>query len=140
MEIKKLHYAPLLLASGVRANPYFLISGVMMTKFLIASLFVISASSAFASESVPVLEKQSCEKPAYPKASLMNEESGTVVFSVLVGPDGAVMDSKVDKSSGSKTLDKAALKTYTACKFKPATKDGKPQQAWTKIEYVWSLT
>ncbi|MCU6435470.1 energy transducer TonB [Undibacterium sp. Jales W-56] len=111
-----------------------------MKKSLIAALFLASASSVFASEMSPVLEKQSCEKPAYPKASLMNEESGTVVFSVLVGPDGNVMDSKIDKSSGSKTLDKAALKTYAACKFKPGTKDGKPQQAWTKIEYVWSLT
>ena len=111
-----------------------------MKKTFIAAVLAAMTSFAFASDVAPVLEKQSCDKPAYPKASLMNEESGTVVFSVLVGPDGAVIDSKIDQSSGSKTLDKAAIKTYTSCKFKPSIKDGKPQQAWTKIEYVWSLS
>ena len=111
-----------------------------MKNLLIAAALFASASTALASDVAPILEGKSCEKPSYPKASLMNEESGTVVFSVLVGPDGAVMDSKIDKSSGSKTLDKAALKTYSSCKFKPGIKDGKPQQAWAKIEYIWSLS
>ena len=114
-------------------------SGLNMKKFLLAAAVLVSATSAFANDT-PVVDKQSCEKPVYPKAALMNEEAGTVVLSVLVGTDGNVVDSKVEKSSGSKTLDKATTKIYSSCKFKPAVKDGKPQQAWTKFEYVWSLT
>lgn len=111
-----------------------------MKKILLASLLLVSAFSTLAAEVSPVVDKQSCEKPVYPKSALMNEEVGTVVLAVLVGADGNVLDSKVEKSSGSKALDKATMKIYTSCKFKPGAKDGKAQQAWTKFEYVWSLT
>lgn len=110
-----------------------------MKKVLLAAAVFACAGSALANDT-PVVDKQSCEKPVYPKAALMNEESGTVVLSVLVGQDGNVVDSRVEKSSGSKALDKATAKIYSSCKFKPALKDGKPQQAWAKFEYVWSLT
>jgi len=78
-------------------------------------------------------------KAEYPKASLMNEEQGTVSMSFLVNPDGSVADSKLEKTSGFKNLDKAAMKTIAACKFKPGTKDGAPAQTWTKVEYAWKL-
>ena len=111
-----------------------------MKKSILATVLFVSAFSASASEITPSVDKQTCEKAVYPKSALMNEETGTVVLSVLVGPDGAVVDSKVEKSSGSKALDKATQKIYSSCKFKPGAKDGKPQQAWTKLEYVWSLS
>ncbi|MDE2430500.1 MAG: TonB family protein, partial [Burkholderiales bacterium] len=53
--------------------------------------------------------------------------------------DGKVVESKVEKSSGSKSLDKAALSALSQCKFKPGTKDGKPEQAWAKVDFVWKL-
>lgn len=112
----------------------------IMKKIILALTLLASFMSVYASETAPSVDKQSCEKPVYPKSALMNEESGTVVLSILVGPDGSVVDSKVEKSSGSKALDKATQKIYTSCKFKPGAKDGKPQQAWTKLEYVWSLS
>ena len=69
----------------------------------------------------------------------MNEETGTVSMGFLVGVDGKVVDSKVEKSSGSKSLDKAALSALAQCKFKPGTKDGKPEQLWAKVDFVWKL-
>lgn len=78
--------------------------------------------------------KSNCPKPEYPKASLMNEEQGTVTLSLLVKEDGSVSDSKVEKSSGSKGLDKAALKALSVCKFKPTGKSD-----WQTIEYTWTL-
>ena len=108
---------------------------------LVASLFFIaSTANVFAADKAPVLEKNSCGKVEYPKAALMNEEAGVVSLSLLVTADGSVSDSKLEKSSGSKTLDKAAVKIYSACKYSPAIKDGKSEQAWTKIEHVWSLS
>ncbi|TDK67003.1 energy transducer TonB [Sapientia aquatica] len=101
-------------------------------------LFCLCAS-VFSAEVAPVLDGKSCEPPKYPKAALMNEEQGTVALLFLVSPDGKVTDSKVDKSSGSKSLDKAALQAFSLCKFKPGTKDGKPDQLWAKVEFVWKL-
>lgn len=80
------------------------------------------------------LDKANCPKPEYPKASLMNEEQGTVTLGLLVNAEGSVTDSKVEKSSGSKALDKAALKSLSACKFKATGKSD-----WQHIEYTWTL-
>ncbi|PRC94309.1 energy transducer TonB [Solimicrobium silvestre] len=80
-----------------------------------------------------------CDKPAYPTNSLRNEEAGVVRIQFLIGLDGRVADSKIEKSSGFKTLDVAAKKALGLCKFKPGTVDGKPQQLWTAVEYAWKL-
>jgi protein TonB len=96
------------------------------------------AGSTFAGEVPASFDPKNC-KVEYPKASLMNEEQGTTSMSFLVNPDGSVADSKVDKSSGFKGLDKAAVKSLSACKFKPGTKDGAPAQTWTKVDYAWKL-
>ncbi len=105
---------------------------------VIAAVLVSSAPAAFAAEVPASFDAKNC-KAEYPKASLMNEEQGTVSMSFLVKPDGTVADSKVDKSSGFKNLDKAAIKALSACKFKPGTKDGAPAETWTKVDYAWKL-
>ncbi|NDI85695.1 energy transducer TonB [Undibacterium crateris] len=111
-----------------------------MKKILLATALLAVVSSVSANEISPVMDKNTCEKVVYPKAALINEETGSVTLAVLVGTDGNVMDSKIEKSSGSKTLDKATAKIFSSCKFKPGSKDGKAQQVWTKLEYVWSLS
>lgn len=105
---------------------------------VVAALLVSSAPAAFAAEVPASFDAKNC-KAEYPKASLMNEEQGTVSMSFLVKPDGSVIDSKVEKSSGFKNLDKAAIKALSACKFKPGTKDGAPAETWTKVDYAWKL-
>jgi periplasmic protein TonB len=94
--------------------------------------------TSFAAEIPATFDAKNC-KADYPKASLMNEEEGAVTMSFLVSADGSVLDSKLEKSSGHKNLDKAAVKSLSACKFKPGTKDGAPAQTWTKVDYVWKL-
>jgi len=105
---------------------------------VIAAVLVAGAPAVFAAEVPASFDAKNC-KAEYPKASLMNEEQGTVSMSFLVKPDGSVIDSKVDKSSGFKNLDKAAIKALSACKFKPGTKDGAPAETWTKVDYAWKL-
>ncbi|MCG2585921.1 energy transducer TonB [Massilia sp. TS11] len=111
-----------------------------MMKFRIAAASTLLAATTLvhAAETPAQLDQKNC-KVEYPKASLMNEEQGEVGMSFLVNPDGSVADSKIEKSSGFKTLDKATVKMIGACKFKPGTKDGAPAQTWTKVEYVWKL-
>ena len=106
---------------------------------LIAAMLLCSAMRIVAAADVPATFDPKVCKADYPKASLINEEQGTVTMSFLVSADGTVMESKVEKSSGYKNLDKAAIKALSACKFKPGTKDGKPEQGWTKVEYNWKL-
>lgn len=80
-----------------------------------------------------------CEKPEYPREAEMSGEQGTVRIRVLVDTNGKVIEAKVKKSSGSKILDKAATKAYSLCTFKPAMKDGVPQQDWYEIEYPFVI-
>jgi protein TonB len=111
----------------------------MSTKLsVIAAALALSASASFAGEVPASFDAKTC-KAEYPKASLMNEEQGTVSMSFLVTAGGDVKESKVDKSSGFKNLDKAAIKALSACKFKPGTKDGAPAETWTKVDYAWKL-
>ena len=111
-----------------------------MNKFSIIAAVVLSAVSAvtIAAEVPASLDAKNC-KAEYPKASLMNEEQGDVKMAFLVGADGNVVESKLEKSSGFKNLDKAALKALSGCKFKPGTKDGAVAQTWTKVDYSWKL-
>ena len=80
-----------------------------------------------------------CEKPEYPSASRRLEEEGTVALRFLVGVDGKVIQSEVEKSSGFKRLDEAARAGLSKCQFRPALVDGKPEQAWATIKYTWRL-
>jgi protein TonB len=105
---------------------------------VVAAVLVSSVPAVFAAEVPASFDSKNC-KADYPKASLMNEEQGTVSMSFLVKPDGSVADSKVEKTSGFKNLDKAAVKALSACKFKPGTKDGSPAETWTKVDYAWKL-
>lgn len=80
-----------------------------------------------------------CEKPEYPSASRRLEEEGTVALRFLVGVDGKVIQSEVEKSSGFKRLDEAARAGLSKCQFRPALVDGKPEQAWASMKYTWRL-
>lgn len=104
-----------------------------------AALTMSLVTGAAAASEVPASFDAAKCKAEYPKASLMNEEQGIVSMSFLVNADGSVAESKLEKTSGFKNLDKAAMKSISSCKFKPGTKDGAPAQTWTKVDYAWKL-
>jgi protein TonB len=91
------------------------------------------------SRTAAVADFNTCAKPEWPKSSLRNEETGTVTLQFLIAEDGRVADSKIVKSSGFRDLDKAAQVGISKCRFKPGTVDGKPEQAWMQMQYVWTL-
>jgi protein TonB len=83
---------------------------------------------------------QSCAAPQYPEAAEDMGQTGTSVVQFLIGTDGSVMQSRVASSSGHASLDEAAVQALGQCRFKPAIgADGKPQESWTSISYVWTL-
>ena len=110
----------------------------LTVKLIAAMTLATAAGASFAAEVPASFDPKKCAVE-YPKASLMNEEQGTTTMSFLVNADGSVADSKLEKSSGFKGLDKAAQKGLSACKFKPGSKDGSPAQTWTKVDYAWKL-
>lgn len=86
-----------------------------------------------------VISASSCEKTEYPSASKRLEEEGTVQLKFLVGVDGKVIESAIEKSSGFRRLDEAARAGLSKCQFRPGTVDGKPQQSWASMKYTWRL-
>jgi protein TonB len=87
----------------------------------------------------PVVDAKACDKPEYPPAALRAQETGVVLLAFLIDVNGSVLESKVERSTGSRRLDEAARKALSLCTFKPATNDGKPERAWAKIEYQWKI-
>jgi TonB family protein len=45
----------------------------------------------------------------------------------------------VTKSSGYPAMDEAARAAISKCAFTPATVQGKPEQTWAPIMYVWKI-
>ena len=80
-----------------------------------------------------------CARPDYPARAVRNGDVGTVQLALLIGVDGKVAEAKVQKSSGSRELDRAAVSALSLCTFKPATTNGVAEPAWGQIAYVWSL-
>lgn len=85
------------------------------------------------------VDANACEKPTYPSSSIRLQEEGTVTLAMQIGTDGRVLDARVEKSSGYKTLDKAAIAGLSLCSFKPANTDGIPEKSWTKLQYAWKI-
>jgi protein TonB len=88
----------------------------------------------------PVIDAaRSCQPPEYPATSRRLEETGTTILQFLIDVDGSVLDSKIETSSGHQRLDDAAKAGLSRCKFKAGTLDGKPEQSWARLRYVWKL-
>ena len=116
----------------------------MATKFLttLTQCLVMLAlgGAAVAADTKAALDSSSaCAPPEYPRASLSNEEKGVVLVGVLIGVDGKAMETKVEKTSGYRNLDRAAASAFSKCKFKPASKDGKADQQWATISFEFKL-
>ena len=86
-----------------------------------------------------IVNAKACERPDYPPAAIRDNREGVTTLAFLIGTNGRVVDAKIEKSSGSKDLDKSAIAGLSRCAFKPGTVDGIAQQSWTKLEYVWRL-
>jgi protein TonB len=79
-------------------------------------------------------------KVAYPVEALRNREQGTVILSVLVGADGTVLSVEIEKSSGSRSLDRAAREAVAKWRFHPATRDRVAHSAWASVPVTFNLS
>lgn len=106
----------------------------------LCTILTLAWPLAMATDTKPTLDSSTpCAPPEYPRASLANEEQGLVLVGMLIGLDGKVVESKVEKSSTFRNLDKAAVNAFSKCKYKPGTKDGKPEQMWMSQPLDWKI-
>ncbi|WP_137172431.1 energy transducer TonB [Massilia sp. HP4] len=89
--------------------------------------------------SAVLADANGCAKPDYPMRAARNGETGTVTLALLVGADGRVQDSRIQSSSGSRDLDRAAVNALSLCKFQPAMNAGAAEAGWAQLAYVWTL-
>ncbi|CAH0307268.1 hypothetical protein SRABI118_04630 [Massilia sp. Bi118] len=114
----------------------------------ITSTFVLVATislfdgPAFAREpvvSMPSVDWKQCAYPQYPKSALKNEEEGLLFLGVHVDANGAVLETKVLLSSGSRVLDETTELAFQKCRYMPGTVDGQAHQMWLPMQYFWTL-
>jgi protein TonB len=77
--------------------------------------------------------------PDYPRLAKQAGITGTVHVNVLLDEEGNVIDAIIAKSSGTKSLDDAALQAAGQCKFKPGIQNGRPVKCWVTFPYVFEL-
>lgn len=78
--------------------------------------------------------------PTYPPGALASRASGTIRYSICIGPDGhmnevTILDFNVDME-----LAVAGTRWFGGTKYKPGMKNGKPVGVcgW-EVEYTWQL-
>ena len=77
--------------------------------------------------------------PRYPLAARHANEQGTVTLRVLVTREGLPARVDVEKSSGFKHLDGAALQTVKTWRFTPARHGAGPVESWMLVPIVFRL-
>lgn len=111
----------------------------MHTWPILLPLLLFASANAADIKKPAMVNFSTCVKPEWPKESLRKEETGTVHMKFLVDEEGKVLDTFIQKSSGSSMLDNAAVQGIQSCGFTPATLNGVPVRGWQKMQYVWAF-
>ena len=77
--------------------------------------------------------------PEYPRAAKELNEAGIVTVRVVIDKFGTIKQAKIDKSSGSSKLDRAAINAVTQWKCNPPSKDGLIDTAIAFQEFEFEL-
>ena len=79
------------------------------------------------------------EPPKYPREAKKAGITGTVFVKVLVDEEGKVLKANVDKSSGTVSLDEAAVEAAYKCRYKPGIQNGRPIKVWVTYPVEFTL-
>lgn len=77
--------------------------------------------------------------PRYPLAARRNGDEGTVMLRVLVAIDGGASRVELDRSSGSASLDSAALEAVRNWRFVPARRGSQNVEDWVRVPVVFRI-
>lgn len=79
------------------------------------------------------------ETPEYPRLAKQAGITGTVWVKALVDREGSVRNALVGKSSGTASLDDAAIEAAYKNKFKPGIQNGRPVNVWVTYKITFEL-
>ncbi len=94
-------------------------------------------SPAEVKEAVPVYLEN--PKPLYPRIARKRGYEGTAILNVFVGKQGYVKDITVFKSTGHRSLDRAALSCLKKWLFEPGQSNGRKIEMWVKVPVRFRL-
>jgi protein TonB len=78
--------------------------------------------------------------PPYPAQALRLQQAGRVLLRVRVDAQGRPAEIAIERSSGFRLLDEAAVKAVRKrWHFVPATQDGRPVEAWALVPIVFQI-
>lgn len=77
--------------------------------------------------------------PTYPVFAFRQGWEGVVLLNVLVLPDGTPGKIELDKSSGRKTLDEAAIAAVKGWRFAPAKRGTTPVEGWVSVPIEFKI-
>lgn len=78
-------------------------------------------------------------RPEFPEAAREDEEEGVVVLRVLVSEGGAPLRVVVERSSGHRRLDAAAIAGVSRWTFQPAVRHSRAVEAWMQVPVRFAL-
>ncbi|MFQ5453553.1 MAG: energy transducer TonB [Candidatus Zixiibacteriota bacterium] len=78
-------------------------------------------------------------QPEYPRLAKQAGITGVVWVKALVDKEGNVRKAMIGKSSGTASLDEAAVKAAYKNKFKPGIQNGRPVNVWVTYKVVFEL-
>jgi len=78
--------------------------------------------------------------PKYPPQAVRQHLQGKLMLKVLVGVDGHAEEVTVEKSSGSRLLDQAAIDAVKTWMFNAGIKDGKPSRGYALVPIEFNLS
>ena len=79
------------------------------------------------------------EEPVYPSAARSAGISGTTVVGFIIEADGSVSSAWVEQSSGSSSMDSAAVQSVQNWRFVPARQNGIPVQSRSRVPIIFNL-
>lgn len=78
-------------------------------------------------------------KPKYPRLAEIAGITGVVYVTALVDENGNVLRAIVGKSSGTTSLDEAAVEAAHKCKYTPGIQNGRPIKCWVTYKVDFTL-
>lgn len=79
------------------------------------------------------------ENPSYPIAEAERGREGWVIVNYMIGPDGKIFESTVERSSGYANFEKSALRALEKFRYEPATVDGIPVESVATMKFTFTL-
>lgn len=112
----------------------------MLIRILVLIALMWSASLWAAQAKCTPAAYEKIRPPRYPPAAVQGHAEGKALLRVLIGTDGVPAEISVYKSSGTETLDAAAIESMREWRFAPMRCGDKPASSYALIPVDFNLT